>query len=140
MIEELRRFIRHPSSVPIQVKRGEQHQQRSLKDVSKGGLCFCSAEPVPAGSVVEVSILACKPGFTAKGIVSWCKPEGNQYLVGIIFQSKAMEYALRMVEQICHIEDYRKRINSKTGRELSSDEAALEWIQKYAADFPGLDE
>lgn len=140
MIEELRRFIRHPSSVPMQVKLGEQHQQRSLKDVSKGGLCFCSSEPIPAGKLVEVNILACKPGFTAKGIVSWCKPEGNQYLVGVNFQSKAITYALRMVEQICYIEDYRKRISANTGRQLTSDEAALEWIQKYAADFPALNE
>ncbi|EGL55053.1 hypothetical protein MAMP_02047 [Methylophaga aminisulfidivorans MP] len=140
MIEELRRFIRHPSSVPIQVKLGEQHQQRSLKDVSKGGLCFCSAAPIAVGTLVEINILACKPGFTAKGIISWCKPEGNQYLVGVNFQSKAMTYALRMVEQICYIEDYRKRISANTGRQLTSDEAALEWIQKYAADFPRLNE
>lgn len=140
MIEELRRFIRHPSSIPIQVKLGEQHQQRSLKDVSKGGLCFCSAEPISVGSLVEVNILACKPGFTAKGIVSWCKPEGNQYLIGVNFQSKVITYALRMVEQICYIEDYRKRITANTGRQLTSDEAALEWIQKYAADFPRLNE
>ncbi|HIC45929.1 MAG TPA: PilZ domain-containing protein [Methylophaga aminisulfidivorans] len=140
MIEELRRFIRHPSSVPIQVKLGEQHQQRSLKDVSKGGLCFCSAEPIAVGTLVEINILACKPGFTAKGIISWCKPEGNQYLVGVNFQSKAMTYALRMVEQICYIEDYRKRISANTGRQLTSDQAALEWIQKYAADFPRLNE
>lgn len=140
MIEELRRFIRHPSSVPIQVKLGEQHQQRSLKDVSKGGLCFSSPKPMPSGSLVEVNILACKPGFKAKGIVCWCKTEGNEYLVGISFQNKAITYALRMVEQICYIEDYRKRISAKTGRQLTSDEAALEWIQKYAADFPTLNE
>nr|WP_320166140.1 PilZ domain-containing protein [uncultured Methylophaga sp.] len=138
MIEEIRRFIRHPSSVPIQVKRGEEKKQVPLKDVSKGGLCFRSQVSLATGNVVEVNILTSKPNFTAKGIVSWCKPEGDEYLVGISFQNKAVRYALRMVEQICYIEDYKKRIKAKTGRQLTSDEAAQEWIQKYAADFPPL--
>lgn len=138
MIEEIRRFIRHPSSVPIQVKRGEEKKQVPLKDISQGGLCFRSSTSMSTGNVVEVNIFTSKPTFTAKGIVSWSKPEGDEYLIGISFHSKAVRYALRMVEQICHIEDYKKRIKVKTGRQLTSDEAALEWIQKYAADFPPI--
>ena len=41
-----------------------------------------------------------------------------------------------MVEQICHIEQYRREVLKKEGRRLSSEEAASEWIVKYASDFP----
>jgi hypothetical protein len=41
-----------------------------------------------------------------------------------------------MIEQICHIEHYRKEVKLVEGRELSSEEAADEWITRYAGDFP----
>jgi hypothetical protein len=41
-----------------------------------------------------------------------------------------------MVEQICHIEAYRRNILQTEGRVLDGRSAALEWIDKYAADFP----
>jgi hypothetical protein len=41
-----------------------------------------------------------------------------------------------MIEQICHIEHYRKEVKLAEGRELSSEEAADEWIKRYAGDFP----
>ena len=42
-----------------------------------------------------------------------------------------------MVEQVCPIEQYRHEMLKNEGRTLSSEEAALEWIQKYAPQFPG---
>jgi hypothetical protein len=41
-----------------------------------------------------------------------------------------------MVEQVCHIKQYSKEILEKEGRKLSDEEAAVEWIEKYAKDFP----
>ena len=43
-----------------------------------------------------------------------------------------------MVEQACYIKQYQREILASEGRELSSDEAAMEWIGKYAASFPKL--
>ena len=43
-----------------------------------------------------------------------------------------------MIEQICHIEHYRKEVARVEGRELSTQEAASEWISRYASDFPAL--
>ena len=48
-----------------------------------------------------------------------------------------------MIEQICHIEHYRHEIEQVEGRKLNSEEAAREWIQRYASEFPvfnGADE
>ncbi|MCZ7563309.1 MAG: hypothetical protein M5U08_05410 [Burkholderiales bacterium] len=41
-----------------------------------------------------------------------------------------------MVEQVCHIEEYRRAVARDEGRTLSTEEAAAEWIAEYAARFP----
>ncbi len=43
-----------------------------------------------------------------------------------------------MVEQVCYIEDYRRFVLMHEGRELSQEDAASEWIAKYAAQFPAI--
>jgi hypothetical protein len=44
-----------------------------------------------------------------------------------------------MVEQVCHIENYKKEVYQTEGRLLTAEEAAVEWIHKYASQFPNLD-
>jgi hypothetical protein len=43
----------------------------------------------------------------------------------------------RMVAQVRQIQKYKK-ILEQQGRRLSIEEAAMEWISRYAADFPTL--
>jgi len=43
-----------------------------------------------------------------------------------------------MVEQVCSIESYQKKIYETEGRRLTTEQAAMEWIAKYAAQFPDL--
>tara|TARA_R110001592_G_scaffold59660_13_gene181124 strand:+ start:5431 stop:5568 length:138 start_codon:yes stop_codon:yes gene_type:complete len=40
-----------------------------------------------------------------------------------------------MVEQVCQIENYRREVKKREGRELDPEEAAVEWIAAYAEDF-----
>jgi hypothetical protein len=47
-------------------------------------------------------------------------------------------FLARMVEQVCHIEDYRKSVQRLEGRALSPEAAALEWIAHHAAQFPDI--
>ena len=42
-----------------------------------------------------------------------------------------------MVEQVCYIESYKKVVYETEGRQLTTEEAAMEWIRKYASQFPG---
>ena len=44
-------------------------------------------------------------------------------------------FRLRMLEQIRQIGKYRQAVLKETGRLLTPDEAALEWIERYAATF-----
>ena len=47
-------------------------------------------------------------------------------------------FSARMVEQVCHIDDYRKSVRRLEGRELDAEEAAAEWISRHAAEFPEI--
>lgn len=69
-------------------------------------------------------------------MVAWCKKEGNGFEVGVKFEDKDTEFAMRLIEQACYIEEYRKDVLSQEGRQLTEDEAAKEWIDKFASAFP----
>lgn len=47
----------------------------------------------------------------------------------------AAAFRLRMERQCQQIRQYRVAMSSVYGRLLSADEAALEWIERYAATF-----
>jgi hypothetical protein len=61
------------------------------------------------------------------------------YELGVTFLEAEDAFRARMVEQLGHIEDYRRSVQRIEGRELDMDEAAHEWIEKYAANFPQID-
>ena len=78
-----------------------------------------------------------EPAFEARARVAWCRPrrDGGGYEVGVSFLDAEDVFRARMVAQVCYIEDYRRSIARAEGRELSSEEAAGEWIAKYAHNF-----
>jgi len=76
------------------------------------------------------------PVLEIPGRVIWCRPADESYELGIEYQGEKDVYSLRMVEQICHIEHYRKEVQTREGRKISSEEAAREWIAKFAGEFP----
>ena len=134
----MRQFIRHPSDIPITYKQegSEAHTKENLKDIGHGGLCFTSKVKLEIGSSVHIHIPIRKPAFEADGIVTWCDKEDEYFEVGVSFATEHIEFGVRMVEQVCYIEHYKKEILHKEGRDLSGEEAAEEWIAKNAADFP----
>jgi hypothetical protein len=135
-----RRFIRHPASIPIQLDYSS-HSDRpephigTTRDVSAGGLSCYSDKLLSPGDFVEVRISIEDKPFKTIGHVIWCRRNNGGYLLGIGFSDMATAYAVRMVEQICHIEEYRLKVKNEEGRELNAEEAAMEWINIHAADF-----
>ena len=133
-----RRYIRHPSDIPIEFQLAELAVQdrEYLNNISYGGLSFRSQHKVPVGAVIAVRIPLVEPEFEARGRVTWCRRHGDQYDVGVEFIDPEEAFHSRMVEQICHIEHYKNEILQREGRQLTGEEAALEWIRRYAASFP----
>ena len=71
-------------------------------------------------------------------MVVWSHFQRGYYQVGVEFDEHTTKFALRMVEQVCHIEQYRKEVLETEGRYLSHEKAAVEWIARYASKFPIL--
>ncbi len=137
----MRRFIRHPSDIPMEVQLENESPSEStrLSDVSVGGLCFIFPRPQPIGAHLLIRIGLVRPPFEAKVRVVWCRPADDRYDVGVQLMSEDDAFRARMVQQACHIEQYKRRALALEGRRLSGEEAALEWINKYAESFPSLD-
>lgn len=148
----MRRYIRHPSDIPIDFKVDDKETAEiyTVKDVSKGGLCFCTSRPMRKGRKISVhspleyqihDSPSQKPTeqeklFEAIGVVAWCKKEAEGYSVGVQFADPDTQFGVRMVEQTCHIEQYRHSVLCEEGRQLTSEQAAKEWIERFAAEFP----
>lgn len=134
----MRSFIRHPSDIPIecQVDHARVQRTRTLKDVSYGGLAFAAREPMDIGVRIRVRIPGIEPPFEISGQVAWCRRQREEFIIGVQFLDESDSYRARMVEQVCHIEHYKAEVQEKEGRQLSGEEAAVEWIMKFAKDFP----
>ncbi|RNE90399.1 PilZ domain-containing protein [Marichromatium sp. AB31] len=134
----MRRFLRHPSDIPIHYRLPNRNRRRRnrLCNIGQGGLCFLSCRRLPVGESIQVEIPVAQPPFRAEGVVVWCRPRRGLFEVGVHFATDETSYQLRMVEQVCRIEHYRRRVRITQGRELSSEQAAEEWIRRHAADFP----
>ena len=132
---DIRNFIRHPTSIPIRVESRKKTCDDETLDFSEGGVSLTSKEALCVGELVQITIDFCNPPFTAQGVVRWCNENGGLFFVGISFQDEMAAYAVRMIEQICHIESYRQEQFVKTGKLMTSEQAAQEWIMSRAAAF-----
>ncbi len=136
----MRRFIRHPSSIPVRIRKIEATSEAgsTLVNVSYGGLALHFPEYIEIGTEIELLIDVFEPKFSIKGTVVWSQEQVDGYDLGIRFSGDTDMFRMRMVEQVCHIEHYRQEVESRQGRKLSSEQAAAEWIDRYAKDFPAL--
>ncbi|ARN76070.1 PilZ domain-containing protein [Oceanicoccus sagamiensis] len=135
----MRRFARHPTDIPIDVKVTVLPQTAnpacSMTTVSQGGLS-CEVDcKVAVGSIVDIQIDSVSPVYQGSGEVVWCREKGESYEVGVRFTNNEEAFKSRMVQQVCQIEQYKNLVYEREGRLLDGDQAAAEWIAKYAADY-----
>ena len=102
-------------------------------------------DPVEARKAEHLQVTASRdvntvtgPGWADIRLIHEALPEVDQDAIdlGVEFLDRRDAFRARMVEQVCHIENYRKTVYHTEGRVLAGKEAALEWIGKYAAHFP----
>lgn len=130
--------------VPIQITaswEGDENDdtcEQTITNVSLGGLAIVSSTPLAVLDRVQVSIPVLDQNKPLVGNVVWCEKSGSGYEIGVEFERSRDMFRMRMIEQICHIEHYRREVLQQEGRRLTNKEAATEWIAKYASDFPPL--
>lgn len=135
----MREFIRHPFGFPIAhqfVNAADSGARIEVTNLSEGGLCFLSPTYIAQGQTIEIEIPIGEEPFKSKCLVTWCAISGDGFDVGVKFDDSSTEFALRLVEQACYINEYRKEVEEKENRKLTPDEAAKEWVEKYADSFP----
>lgn len=126
-------FIRHPIDIPLEYRLEGDGHAGGATGTHCGGLCFETEQPIRPGCMLHISIPVREQPFEANGVVEWCHPNGGRFEIGLGFRDEETGYRMRMAEQVCRIELYRRE-----HRELSGDDAAREWISRFAADFPTL--
>jgi hypothetical protein len=143
-----REFLRHTAHVPLEVERVTDRPtahtdsadaapaSEESVNVSHGGLAFVSSSCPAIGDVLRLRIPTVQPPFEAEARVAWCRPEGRRFLIGVTFLDPTAAFQSRMVQQVCSIENYRSEVQQREGRALTPQEAAAEWISKYAGRFP----
>jgi hypothetical protein len=142
-----REYIRHPSDIPLLYTLMDEalYNAKSTNNISIGGLSFVANEDIKVNSWLAITIPIYQDKFEAIGQVRWCRANkdlsadssANSFFdVGVQFSDSLDAFSIRMIEQICHIEQYKKEVLKKEKRKLSNDEAASEWIEKFATKFP----
>ena len=124
--------------MPVQISLGDvvAHRTEYLNNISFGGLSFRSGIPVEKGTRIKIKIPLVRPIFEADGKVIWCRKGDGTFDVGVKFISPGDNFKIRMLEQVCHIQSYKTEVYEKEKRVLTGEQAALEWIKKYADKFP----
>ncbi len=136
-------YIRHPDELPIHCRQAANDATHLVCTSSMRvhcGLRFRSDECYAAGTAVDVDIPVNDQDIHVQAHVIWSQRKRNNYEIAICFDTEDDAFLARMAEQLCHIEEYRRRINTDEGRRLSVETAAEEWIEKFAHTFPSTPE
>lgn len=134
----MRNHVRYPSSLPVSIKlaSGGHELVHRMCNVSVAGLRVTFPHAIDTGTLLEVRITAVTPEFSASARTVWCHKAEFDFEIGLHFLEPDDAFKVRMVAQICHIEEYRESILAREGRRLTAEQAAREWIAKYADSFP----
>lgn len=135
-MNNLQVYIRHPEEIPIELEQLTQSLPVSHSTPSLGLICH-SNNKISKGSAVKLRIPFVEPSLAVSGVVTWCHNDGSGFELGIDFENPDAKMRMRMLEQLCQIHQYRLEVKEEQGRMLSPEAAAMEWIERYAALFPG---
>lgn len=139
MTESLaREYIRHPANVPLDIVPQSTKEQLSLQlnNVSEGGLCFDSPVELHSNTVIKIKISSLKPVFKVNAVVQWCRKIKDHFEMGVRFLDQNDAFRVRMIEQVCHIGEYRQEAQLVSGHRMTWNRASREWIQKNGGSFP----
>ena len=131
-----REHTRYPATLPVAFSLGEVVASESayLSNISTGGVSFNAMVALDLGTVIMLHFPVSKPVFRTPGRVVWCRQMAFQYGIGVEFIDADASFRRRMVEVVRRIEEYRKEA-VRAGRNLSGQDATLEWIELFGGDF-----
>jgi len=83
MQSERQRYVRHPVSLPVTLKAGEQEQRAVTRNISRGGMAVHCGEPFNPGSALQFELeLPSSELLRGRGEIAWSHADG---MMGIRF-------------------------------------------------------
>ena len=101
-----------------------------------GGLRCRWCMPYRPGSCLQLSIGSHEVRLVTSALVTRCALNEYDYSFELAFFDPQQAFQIRMIEQLCQIQHYREQIQREEGRRLDRNQAAAEWISRFAEDFP----
>lgn len=140
-VVDTRQFLRHPLDAPLRcvIRILSEEDICGIRDISDGGAAFFSEKKYRKGQSVEMTFPVFKKCPVLRGRIVWAMPDKDSpgaFINGVKFADNRDKTMLRLIEQICHIMSYRVMQEHLTGKTMSADDAAREWINKYSEGFP----
>ncbi|MGH1463416.1 MAG: hypothetical protein ACRBB6_15430 [Neptuniibacter sp.] len=132
---EQQHFIHHPEEFSIELQSKENTPLPTEQPLNLKLVCN-STIPFSSGESIGINLPEVSNEVEVLGIVDWCTTTNSGYELGIQFSDSDALMRIRMLEQLCFIKRYRTYVLNKEGRDISDQDAALEWIAKYANLFP----
>lgn len=136
---DYRRNIRHASCLPIECRRdgaNEPHASR-LANIGHGGLGLVSTTPLNPGDVYRFDFPGLGYDGEVRGEVVWSKRRAEHadapYVAGVRFIEEGPYTHARLVVDVCHLEFFRRRESTRTGRKPDYTEALTAWQQQRGA-------
>ncbi|MBL4775871.1 MAG: hypothetical protein JKY87_07470 [Mariprofundus sp.] len=124
-------IIRHPVDIPLEVKA------LAVAGCNQDNHAYGEFPMMIAvGALLRVRIPSINANEALHGQVIWLARSAHGFIIGMSFQTEHEAFRMRMLEQLCYIEDYRQQALDNEGRSLDAQQAATEWIEQYAAAFP----
>jgi len=132
--------IHHPVDIPLEIQAiaVDAWQQANHNTSACGELAFHFPMMIAVGAVLKVRIPTVSTQDELYGQVIWLAKSAHGFVIGMAFQSENEAFRMRMLEQLCYIENYRQQVLGNEGRHLDTQQAAAEWIEQHAAEFPPL--
>jgi len=138
-LDERRRFTRFPPNIPIEIEielgKNVLIDKDFLNDISLEGLSFKFTFSIDQGKTININIPLDKSKFRIKAEVKWCEATDGLFNIGVKFLDSTDSFKAKIYKQLRQIEAYKFEVFERDGRELTFNEAAKEWIDKYAKKF-----
>lgn len=136
------KFLHHANCRPIDCRplaaQGDAATVTAGCEVSGFGLSFTTDKRLTPGNLVELTILVLDEPQRFVTRVMECRKHAKSYVAKVSFATEEDAFRARMAEQLCHIDAYRQSVQESEGRQLKSEDAAEEWIRKFASRFPAI--
>lgn len=127
-------LIQHPPLIALTLQTlASSAQASSPKTYGSFSCHWCM--PQRPGSLVEVTISLLQQRILATAIVASCRLDDDGYQLELHVIHPDHAFQMRMIEQLYHICNYQRWVLRHEGRVLDSEQAALEWIERYAQHF-----